>query len=455
MLNSNQVFDIIEKIGSIGSTNEKREILKSNIKDELFQKIVELSVNPAKTFGIVPTTEWINKSDIETCFTEDTFDLLNKLIDRNLTGHAARDSIILELSKLSNKSAELLVRIIRKDLRAGFSANSVNKVMPGLIPEYPYMRCSTPKKDTFKKWDFSKGVYSQLKSDGLFASGNSLDQFEFISRAGNYFPMEEFSDICEEALKAKNNQLHGEILVVEDGKILPRTLGNGILNSILQGAKFKDNQKPLYVVWDIIPVEESKRKNKYKVPYSKRIALLEEMFKDCKYILVTEYEILYSLEECYLHAARLIKEGHEGTVIKNPDAIWEDGTSKNQIKIKVEFDCDLVIKEILPGKVNTKNEGRPGALRCESSDGIVKVNITVKNDKMRNAIEANPQEWIGKIVTVLANDITTSGNDTSVYSLFLPRLVEDIYRIDKTEADDYQKIRDALDAVIQGKKLIK
>jgi hypothetical protein len=36
----------------------------------------------------------------------------------------------------------------------------------------------------------------------------------------------------------------------------------------------------------------------------------------------------------------LIKSGKEGTVIKDPDMIWEDGTNKYQVKIKVEFNCD-------------------------------------------------------------------------------------------------------------------
>ena len=68
------------------------------------------------------------------------------------------------------------------------------------------------------------------------------------------------------------------------------------------------------------------------------------------------------------------------------------------------------------------------------------MNVTVKNEKMRDTIDANPKDWNGKIVTVRSNDVMMSDNVNNKHSLFLPRLVEDTYRIDKSEADSYDKI---------------
>ena len=61
---------------------------------------------------------------------------------------------------------------------------------------------------------------------------------------------------------------------------------------------------------------------------------------------------------------------------------------------------------------------------------------------MRDNIDSNPSEWIGKIVPIIANEIMAPDDVTKdVHSLFLPRLAEDNYRTDKFEADDLEKIK--------------
>ena len=39
----------------------------------------------------------------------------------------------------------------------------------------------------------------------------------------------------------------------------------------------------------------------------------------------------------------MLSRGKEGVVLKNPTAIWRDGTSKEQVKLKLELDCDLKV----------------------------------------------------------------------------------------------------------------
>ena len=68
---------------------------------------------------------------------------------------------------------------------------------------------------------------------------------------------------------------------------------------------------------------------------------------------------------------------------------------------------------------------------------------------MRDLIEKDQNVWIGRIVTVTANEIIDSeGKDT--YSLFLPRLAEDTYRNDKILADDFERIKDSYNSVVNG-----
>ena len=439
-MNSEYALGIINLIGNTSSTREKQQIIIENIYDDLFRKCLEYALNPEKIFGIVTDTSWITETGMNH-FDDSVFALLDQLIRRELTGHAARDAIIDKLKTLEPNSAELLVRIIRKDLRGGFGDKLVNKAWKNLIPTYSYMRCSLLDGSKIKEFDWSKGIYSELKLDGMFVNGNIMDgSFQFTSRAGSVFPMEGFKTLSDSVAHLKGYQLHGELLVKENGIIMDRKKGNGVLNSVLSGGSFADNQEPLYIVWDVIPLEEARAKNKYHVPYSDRLTLLHSLVDSNPLIQVVEYKICYSLQECMLHAKEVMLQGQEGTVIKSPDMIWEDGTSKYQIKIKVEFECELEIVEILPGKINSKIEGRAGSLKCVSSDGLLEVNVTVKNEKMRDTIDADPKDWIGRIVTVRSNDVMVSDNVKNKHSLFLPRLVEDTYRIDKSDSDSYDKI---------------
>lgn len=446
-MNSNDVYEKLLEIASVGSTNEKLKMVKDHINNDIFSSTLLYAMDPTKIYGIVPNLNWeqIN-TDGEKYFDESTFELLDSLSKRELTGHAARDAVLEELNKLYSPSASLLVNILKHDLRTGFGISITNKAKPDLIPVYPYMRCTARKHAKFGKFNFKKGVYSEHKADGLYANGNIIDELRLVSRAGSEFPMDEFAEMIKELSHVKESQLHGELLVLRDGVVLDRKTGNGVLNSVMSGGKFAENEKPLYMCWDVIPISHAKSKGKYAVPYSERLNNLEKLLENCTSVKVIDYEIFHNLKDCYDHARKMIKEGKEGTVIKDPDMPWEDGTSKWQVKIKVEFECDLVVRAVLPGREGTKNEGRAGKLHCETSDSLLSVNVTVKNEKMRDHIDANGDEWIGKIMTVLSNDIVINASGKKAYSLFLGRFVEDFYRLDKLEADTFDQVKDALES---------
>ncbi len=450
-MNSTDIFNLIGEIRNTSSTNEKSELIKQNIKDDNFRKVLEYTYNPSKIYGIVPDSSWGYGISGLDDFDNSVIDLLDNLIARKLTGNAARDALLQKLSSLNYESSQLLIQIIRKDFRAGFSGKIINKAWKDLIPEYSYMRCSLLKNSNIDKFDFEKGIYSQCKKDGMFTNGNMLENLQFTSRSGSVFPMEHFKEISDSVSHINGLQTHGELLVEYDGKILPRKTGNGILNSVLKGGSFPPGHIPIYCVWDIIPIEYAKRKGKYDVHYEMRLKTLENLFKDNKYIRIIEYKMCYSLKECIEHSNELIAAGEEGTIVKNPVMIWEDGTSKDQIKIKLEFESDLEITGIIPGKVDTKYEGRPGAISCRSSCGKLTVNLVIKNEDMRDRIEADHSDWIGRIVPVLANELMQSSDGAEEYSLFLPRLAEDQYRLDKNDADDVVRIKEIIDSLIKGK----
>lgn len=454
-MNSNEILAALDKVAETASKNEKQALVTEYAKDPEFAAVLKQAYDPFFIYGIQPTKAHENIEPGELFFDEnDTGMFLQDLMDRKLTGNAAKEALEKQLRTLSAESANLLVRILRKDLRAGFSESTINKACKDLIPVFPYMRCSLPKEAKIEEWDWAKGVISQEKADGMFANGNRIKgTLYFASRQGSPFPMDEFSELAAEATAnlREGYQYHGELIVERNGEILPREIGNGILNSVLKGGKFGEGEKPVYLVWDLIPIASVKAKGQYAVPYLNRLKDIRTVVKDCQFIRMIQTKVVTSLTAAYDHFFSMTKEGKEGTVIKKPTMIWKDGTSKDQVKLKVEAPCELEIYDVADGKVGSKNEGLAGALMCQSADGLLKVDVNVKNEKMRKEIDKDRDHWKGKIVTVIFNSITSPSASNDNYSLFLPRLAEDTYRTDKSEADDLARIQAQFDNIISGK----
>lgn len=459
-MTSRQILAVIEEIAATSSKNDKEAMVKKASADPLFRRVCEYAYNPFKTYGIRKMPVGKAHAGFRQ-FDEQTWQILDDLIARRLTGQNAYDSVAGEIDQLDEASADLFIRIIRKDLRAGFSESTINKACKGLIPDFPYMRCSLPKDTDLDAWPWAEGVPSQEKADGMFAN---VDHEEgglvaIRSRQGTEFPIEKFQDVVEDVrlFLLPGHQQHGEFVVLRDGKVLDREIGNGIMNHVINGGDFAPNERPLYLVWDQIPLTSVVTKGKFARPYRKRLLDLVVQLRDSakSSVRLIPTRIVRSKAEAYAHAGELMKLGKEGTVIKHPAAIWKDGTSKEQIKLKLEFDVDLEIEGIVPGRDGTKNEGRAGSFTCRTSDGFLKVDVAVKNEALRDAVDANPDEFIGKVIEVVANDIMEPSESNRLHSLFLPRMKSASYRTDKTVPDSLDRVFSAKEAAILGQALKK
>jgi DNA ligase-1 len=459
-MNSNDIFQLIENVAATASKNEKQALVTRYMKEDLFKRVCQYAYDPFKTYGIRKRPETTRENG-NAEFDPGTWNLLDDLIARRLTGNNAIDAVRGEMTALSKDSSELLWRIISKDLRAGFSESTINKASKGLIPDFPYMRCSLPKDAKLEEWPFdSIGCLSQEKADGMFANiDHEVGGLVSIrSRQGSEFPIDKFPRIVEEVKKRlyPDHQQHGEIVVVRDGVVCKREIGNGILNSVLNGGDFAENEYPVYLIWDQIPLESVVTKGKYDMPYRHRLASVIRQLsgQTGDSLMLIPTKVVKSLAEAYAHAAELMKTGKEGSVVKNPEGIWKDGTSKHQVKLKLEFEVDLVVIGIELGRIGSKNEGRPGALACETSDGKLRTSVAVKNEAMRDNVERDPEDWIDRIIPVTANDIMMPGGSSDFHALFLPRMTEANYRTDKTEADSLTRVFKQKDAAIFGKSIL-
>jgi DNA ligase-1 len=458
-MNTDQILGLMDQIAATSGKNDKIAMLKAVAGDALLQRVLRAAYNTDK-YGIRAVPLRTSTFSGGTTFTDETWGIIARLRDRTLTGGAMHTAIADHIERLTGDSAQLFQRILLKDMRAGFSAETCNKVWPGLVPDTAYMRCSLPKDAKPEAWtEWEDGEILQIKADGMFVNIDHEDTGEVFmySRAGTMFPTEAFGQLLQDIHNTfpMGTQSHGEMLVERDGKILAREIGNGILNKVAQGGAFAANERPVFEVWDQIPLECAVPKGKCETPYIDRLrAIIGQLKgKPQQSISLITTKIVKSLDEAYSIAGGWMASGLEGGILKRRTAIWKDGTSKEQVKLKLEFEVDLEIVGFVAGRDNTKNAGRVGSLTCRSSCGNLEVDVAIKGEAMRDAVDADKDGWLGKIMPVTANMIMKPSESNPLHSLFLPRFTSATPRTDKFTADSLERAFAIEAAAKLGKKL--
>lgn len=424
------ILDILNQIAETSSRNEKEAILKREVNNELLKRVFFLAYDPFTQFYIRKIPEYERNETSHAASLKGLLPGLETLSSRRATGNAAIYHLQTMLQALNVKDAEVLERIIGKDLKCGASGSTANKVWPSLIAEFPCMLCTPSDEKILSKFKFP--AFAQLKMDGMrFNAIVKNDKCEFRSRNGKEIDL--LGNLEEEFIKLANGQnlvFDGELLVNDKGIILDRQTGNGILNKAVKSTISIDEARKVHAtIWDVIDYDTFKE-GKGKSSYRDRFTQLESTTLPNKIHLV-ESKVVGSLEEAQAIFEEYLAQGQEGIILKDMSGIWEDKRVKTQVKFKAELDCDLRVVSIQPG--TGKYEGMVGALLCESSDGVIQVDVGsgLSDDDRRR------DDYIGKIVAVTYN--ARIKNKQGKQSLFLPRLIE--VRLDKDEADSSEKIK--------------
>ena len=437
-----QIYTIVDQLASDNSRLAKEAILIKNKNNDLLKRVFHLALDPFTQFYIrkIPNYEVSNKKSLV-----EALDQLELLSSRALTGNAAIDHLQTTLGSLSNEDAKIIERIIAKDMRCGVSEATINKIWPGTIPSYPVMLASGYDQKLVDKIKFP--AYVQLKLDGMrFNAIVKGEVVEYRSRNGKELtiPNKTFDVPFIQMAKfyGENMVFDGELLVVNAaGKPVNRQTGNGILSKSIKGTMSEQEADSVRAtLWDAITFEKFSEGIETE-PYSVRMAKLSNAISDMRgqkgqvghYIdLVWNKQVndIYTAQKIF---EKFLAEGQEGTILKSKDGIWEDKRSKTQIKFKGELECELKVVDWEEG--TGKNVGRLGALVCESSDGVIRVNVgSGYSDEQRDEYT---KKVIGKIVTVKYN--ARIKDKSGVESLFLPVFIE--LREDKDKAESSKSIK--------------
>jgi ATP-dependent DNA ligase len=431
------IYKILTEISELSGRNDKIKLLESYKDNHTLKRVVFLAVNSMVNFYIRKIPSYKPAPATLAGSLDAALDGLAMLSSRTVTGNAAIEFLAKLLSDLDTEDAQVIERIIQKDLKCGVSDSTANKVWPGLIAEYPCMLASAYDQKLVDKVKFP--AYVQLKLDGMrFNAIVRNGAVEFRSRNGKEIqiadPLFELPFIYMAA--GQNVVFDGELLIKENGRILDRKTGNGILNKAVKGTQSEsEGELVCATLWDMIPLSDFEA-GVCRRSYEERLRLLSSAITHASNhrVDLVEMKTVNSIDEAQTLFEQYLAQGQEGIILKTRDMIWENKRSKHQIKFKGELECDLKIVDWVEG--TGKNVGRMGALVLESADGLVRVGLgTGFSDEDRDNIKP---DVIGQIVAIKYNARITD-KKSDVDSLFLPVFLE--FRLDKTEADSSKDIK--------------
>lgn len=444
------ILSILDALASDGSRLAKEKILKDNINNEELKLVFQKALDGLTQFWIrkIPVYEPSN-TPMPLSY---ALDKLVTLENRDVTGNAAIVYLTNLLSNLSKDDAEVLSRIIQKDLKCGVSTSTVNKIWPDLIYEYKIMLAEPFNQKYIDKIEWP--AIAQVKMDG--ARFNAIvkedgSDVQYYSRNGKEINIHNVLDtyfkalVSEQPVSIGGYVFDGELLVKDDdGNILPREVGNGIINKAIRGTlSIIEAQNIFAVLWDVVPLNEFK-KGRSDATYEQRFGWLCSVIMNATQFAMSNklhFDIVpvQSFWVADQGAAQqlyetLLSEGQEGIILKEKSSPWENKRSQHHIKFKAENDADLRCVGTVAGE--GKYAGMIGALILETRDGVRTNCGSGLSDEQR---KLPPEYWIGKLISIHYNSKIkdkTTGKD----SFFLPIFIGE--RLDKSEADLYSELKD-------------
>lgn len=442
------LYSIIKQLQEAQGSNAKQAILNANKDNELLREYMKAVYDPAINYYQTKILKPKNFSKDNLEFGKGALIELKSLSQRKITGNLAKDCLSNLYSLYDEDGRYLIELVIKRSIGASVGETMVLKTWPGLFFVPPYMRCSLMDEKVKAKFKNESDFFVQLKADGSFAY-LVVDHFNghrVVTRNGNTYPTELAKHL---AGNLPDGAYVGELEVYQQTcyqdtlELLDRKTGNGKLNSLLQGdVDILDQYEVFMSAWDYLSLEEFEQ-GKSEDGYAKRFDDLCYHLEKSPYVDVIETHIVNSLEEAYKIYSDYTSNGYEGAIIKTCTHKWKDGTSKECVKLKIEFEAEYVITGYYEGE--GKAEGMLGGLSCQSSDGVVKFNVgSGFNDEQRKHFWSIREDLVGKVVTIKANDVVTKRGSEDV-SLFLP--IFQFFRPDKSEADSYHRVMQQLNAV--------
>lgn len=425
-----QPQDIIARLEADNSRLAKESILEAAMNEELdeFFEGIRMCLDKLYTFGVKQVP--ISEVDGQGLSWENFKQLAESLYRREITGHAARDAIQLAMNVATKEQWNgFFSRILRKDLRAGISEVTVNKIAKKLkkpqysVPVFEVMLAHdganheskiTGKKLVEPKLDGVRCItvvdYESRTVTQYTRNGKELVNFPHIVKA--------FEDNMDNFSRS----------YCFDGEVVSSSF-----QALMKEVHRKENvqaQDARLMLFDVIPLVEFKRGESV-MGQRRRSAFLRENFSKifadsgCIDIIPQrEFNLDVFTDEIEFrdYNKQMVEQGYEGILIKSVDGKWQGKRSTDWLKQKPFIEVSLEITDVEEG--TGRNVGRLGAIVCRGIDDGREIVVNVGSgftDSNRSEYWDSRDSLPGQIVEVRADAITQ--NQDGTFSLRFPRFM--------------------------------
>ena len=163
------VPDILTELESDNSRLFKEEILRKNLDNDTLKRVLKAALDPYTQYYQRKIPKYSRKEDQPIKSLNWALSGLNQLTSREYTGNAAIDHLQKILSLVTEENAEVIKRVVTKDLKCGVSIATVNKIFgKDFIKTYPCMLASAFNQKAFESIKYPALV--QTKMDGMRAN---------------------------------------------------------------------------------------------------------------------------------------------------------------------------------------------------------------------------------------------------------------------------------------------
>jgi len=420
-------WEVIKQIESDNSRLVKESIVLAEAQagNAEFFEGCRLALDAMITFGLKQIPEKTDEDGPGLPW--DSFTLaLTGFTTRNVTGNTARD-MIQALMKSATKEQwnGWYRRILIKDMRAGFSEATINRVTEKEFPQYsvPVFSCQLAHDSANHEGKVTGKKIIEVKLDGVrvitivYPDGR-VDQF---SRNGK--ELVNFPHVKEQIAKIAHTFTEPTVL---DGEIMSGSFQD-LMKQIHRKTSAKANDAVLNL-FDILPLAqfetgESATTQETRSEWLKTWFDANESALPNVTVVAQELVDLDTAEGQSRYKeinAQAIAGGYEGIMLKDAHAGYKCKRSVAWLKLKPFIEVSLTVVATEEG--TGKNVGRLGALVCEGVDDGKDIRVNVGSgltDEQRDGFWQFKDDCVGMVAEVRADAITQ--NQDGTYSLRFPR----------------------------------
>lgn len=391
------ISDILTKIKDTSGSNDKKTLLEEYGENALLKKVLRYGMDPFMPFNIVkvPKVKDRHESSYEDKVWNRFFEVADACAERKITGNKAIEAMHHVFATSPEVDEKWMRKILKKHLAIGASTKTVNKVFPGLIPTFEIALAQK-----FEEKRISgKRVCVEPKLDGIrcFAivkSGTAT----LYARSGKQIT--NFDD-----------SIGHDLSQLEDGCYDGEIMGEDFISLMRQAYRKEniDTSSTYFAIFDYLPLKEWEARKSSTTCEDRMIKLMhiippngtQNLKIVNRFYCKSDYKAIKDLHD------EFVEDGYEGAMVKDLDAPYKFGRGPEVMKLKAFHDVDLKIEKLIEG--TGRHSGKLGSVAVSYQGVEVQVGSGF-SDSLREAIWADPDSFVGRMIEVRYQEVTPDGS---------------------------------------------